>query len=415
MRRRLAVFLAACLVLPLIACGDGSRRAAKVIDVAAGESIQTAVDQAVKGDVVLVAAGVYREQVVIDTAGVTLRGADRNATILDGGDSMDTGVLVSAPGVSVENLTVRNFTVNGVLATGLTEQNDSSQLDGFRMAWLTAHNNGLYGLYAFQAVNGTIIDSYVSGHPDSGIYVGQCGNAGAADTSTDKRPCNVVVQRVTAELNAIGYSGTNGSQVYVVESVFRNNRIGITPNSQSLEFRSPQTEAVIAGNLVENNDSPDAPEQGSGGFAYGIAIGSGVGNVVVKNRVTGHEGVGIAVTTLDRFTPEGNRVEANVLADNGIDLGYWLTGESADAKGNCFAGNTFATSSPADIERVMACGEPATLQAEVVAPIPSPQGPSYRDVPPPPDQPTMPGDVRSLAAAAPFALPSLDAIEVPEP
>ena len=102
-------------------------------------------------------------------------------------------------------------------------------LERFRVAYVTAYNNGLYGIYAFQSRNGVIEHSYASGHPDAGIYVRQC------------EVCNTVIDAVTAENNAIGYYGTNASgNVYVVRSIFKGNRLGLAPNSQRQELLSPQ-------------------------------------------------------------------------------------------------------------------------------------------------------------------------------
>jgi nitrous oxidase accessory protein NosD len=417
---RRAIGCVACVgvVAVAAACG-GDSDGGQVIEVAAGESIQAAVDRAGSGDLVLIAPGEYSEQIVIDTENITLRGEDRNTVILDGGDALDTAVLATADGVTIENLTVRNYLTNGIVVSGVDGSGSDRQLDGFRIAYVTAYNNGLYGLYSFQAGNGTIADSYASGHPDSGVYVGQCGTpavTGGDSAAAALEPCNVVVERLTAEYNALGYSGTNGSQVWVINSVFRSNRIGITPNSQSLELRSPQTEATIAGNLVIDNDSPDAPEQAAGGFAVGIAVGSGTANRIVNNRVVGHDGAGILVTTLDRFEPAGNEVRGNVVEDNGVDLGYWRTGGDTPLDGNCFAGNTFTTSSPASIESAMPCeAAGASTDAPVVTMPTSPEGPRYQDVPAPPSQPTMPGDVRAVPTGPPgFTEPSLDAIAVPD-
>ena len=410
--------VASCLAGIAACSGDSDDRAPQVIEVQAGESIQAAVDRARAGDLVLVQPGVYHEAVVIDRAGVSLRGVDRNTVVLDGQGELGNGILVMADGVSVENLTVHHYTVNGVVFNGVGESGDEQQLTGFRIAYVTAYDNGLYGLYAFQATDGVIVDSYASGHQDSGIYVGQCGNPFRGDESTgttpaDPAPCNVLVQRTTAELNAVGFEGTNASQVWVVESVFRNNRIGITPNSQSLERRPPATEAVIVGNLVIDNDTADAPEQGSGGFGLGIAVGSGVGNLILRNRVIGHDGIGITVTLLDRFTPLQNRVEGNVLADNSVDLAYWLTGGPTDSHGNCFVGNDFITSSPEDIETVLPCDKVVIIDAPVLELLRSPAGPKPFDVPAPPEQPTMPGDVRAFPAKPSFTEPDVDAIQVP--
>ena len=48
-----------------------------------------------------------------------------------------------------------------------------------------------------------------------------------------------MISDVTAEYSEFGYSGTNGSGVTIVNSVFRNNRIGVVPNSQDVEEFPP--------------------------------------------------------------------------------------------------------------------------------------------------------------------------------
>ena len=84
------------------------------------KTIQAGVDRAKAGDLVLVSPGVYRESVEIATAGIVLRGVDRNRTILDGEFRRANGVFVAgADGVAVENLTTRNYTENGVFWSGV--------------------------------------------------------------------------------------------------------------------------------------------------------------------------------------------------------------------------------------------------------------------------------------------------------
>ena len=74
--RRLGVsILEIFCVVTAVGCGaDGA--VAKVIEVAPGSSIQEAVDRASSGDVVLVQPGTYHETIVIDRAGITLRGVE---------------------------------------------------------------------------------------------------------------------------------------------------------------------------------------------------------------------------------------------------------------------------------------------------------------------------------------------------
>lgn len=402
----------ACLLGPLAlavsACGaDGEGAGHRVLTVPEQYgTIQGAVDAARPGDLVLVEPGTYHEEVVVDTDSITIRGVDRNEVVLDGRDELGNGIEVTASGVAVENLTLTGYRFNGVMVNGADGEyraDGSGSVDGYRVDHVTTYNNGLYGIYAFAARNGTISNSYASGHPDSGIYVGQC------------KPCNVVIRAVTAEFNAIGYYGTNASGgVYVVESTFRGNRLGIAPNSQDAERLAPQEETVVAGNLVIGEGAEGAPRILQGFFGGGIAVGGGTSNTVTRNLVVGHEAYGIGLVALGPYDPIGNRVEENVLEDNRIDLLY-APADRAQATGNCFVANTFATSWPAGIEEVMPCG--ASSPGPDVGDPDLPDAPPDPDGPPPapPAQRTMP-DPRtppSGPAGAPD-VPDLGAIAVPQ-
>jgi hypothetical protein len=321
-------------------------------------TIQAAVDAARPGDMVLISPGEYHEGVEIRTPFVTIRGLERNTVILDGKDTLDNGILAAANGIAVENLTIRRYLTNGLLFTKAYDADDpetAPPLQGYRASYVTAYNNQQYGLYAFFAQDGIFEHSYASGHPDSGLYIGQC------------KPCNAIVDDVTAERNALGYSGTNASgNLFIINSVWRNNRIGMTPNSQNLERLSPQGDVVIAGNVVADNDEPQSPSTPEGAFGLGIAIGGGNRNQIVRNRVIGHSNAGIAISDLNEFKPSGNRVEGNVVEGNEVDLAMYLAvaGET-EPNENCFAANTFASSSPNSIETVLPCGDgPSSFTSE---------------------------------------------------
>ena len=85
----------------------------------------------------------------------------------------ENGIKVFANGVAVENLTVaEQHGQRRVLHRRLRDKYVTSR--GTGPAYVTAYNNGLYGVYAFNATNGLFEHSYGSGHPDSAFYIGQC-------------------------------------------------------------------------------------------------------------------------------------------------------------------------------------------------------------------------------------------------
>jgi plastocyanin len=301
-------------------------------------SIQEAVDAAAPGDLILIGPGVYREAVRVTTPYLTIRGVDRNEVILDGGFREVNGIHVFSDGVAVENLTARHYLLNGFYWTGV---------EGYRASYVTAHNNGDYGLYAFDSVRGQFDHSYASGHPDSGFYIGQC------------YPCHAVISDVLAERNGLGYSGTNaGGDLVIANSEWRLNMSGIVPNTLDSELYPPERETTIVGNYVHDNNNEDAPAKD---FQYialgtGILLAGGLDNVVERNRVEDHEAYGIAtIPLLDRnfWIAGGNEVRDNEVSGSGLaDL---LLGAPATG-GNCFQGNRFGTSLPPAIQLVAGCG-----------------------------------------------------------
>lgn len=412
---------AAAMSLLAVGCGgggDGTTAAqpgggGATIRVPADQpSIQQAVDSAAEGDLVLISPGTYREAVTVTRPRIVVRGLNRNTVILDGDDTLDNGITVQSDGVAVENLTVRRYTNNGVLVNGAHEYTSGTPHEGdgvggedqmkesgaqpgagddvvrgYRMSYVTAYNNGLYGLYAFASRDGLIERSYTSGHPDSGVYIGQC------------RPCNAVVRKTVMEVNAIGYFGTNtNGGVTVVDSVMKDNRLGAALNSDDAELLAPARATVFVGNVVTGNQNARAPEIEEGFTGGGVGIRGGVDHVIERNLITGNGGAGVLVTDAEGYRARGNRVAGNVLREQAFDL-------VAQARTpGCFTGNLFSSSDPANIEKVYPCaGKPtASKQPQGYRPPVPPPTVDYTTIPAPPRQPTMPG-----AATAP-ARPATD-------
>ena len=413
--RIMVALVAGAFALLATACGSvgDTGSSGRILEVPGQyASIQDAVDTARSGDVVLVAAGTYNEAVEVTTDGIAIRGVDRSTVVLDGQHSLVNGFTVVSDGVAIENLTVHSYTQNGVVFSsvfapggdsGAAYDSNTQPLDGYRVSYVTTYNNGLYGVYAFGSRNGLIEHTYASGHPSSGFYVGQC------------KPCDVVITDVVAERNAIGYYGTNASGgVYVVRSEFRNNRLGVAPNSQRAELLAPQVETFVVANLIADNDDPLAPAIAEGFFGVGIAVGGGTRNVIERNVVRGHDGVGIHVAPLDGFVPEGNLIRDNDVSGNAIDLGY----DSADGAqlGNCFEGNRFVVSQPADIEQVFGCSTGRPSGPVAVALPAAPPDVDYRLVSKPGPQRSRPGPVDGpVGFVGPPRLPTLAALTAPSP
>jgi hypothetical protein len=328
-----------------------------------------------------------------------LRGVDRNEVIIDGQFALGTGIMVGADAVAIENMTARNFTLNGFYWTGV---------NGFRGSYLTAYNNGDYGIYGFGATDGVFEHSYASGSPDSAFYIGQCD------------PCHVIVDDVTGAYSGLGYSGTNSSgEMYVMNSRFVHNRTGLSTTTFDIELFPPNHQTVIAGNLISDNGLEN---EASGFYATETLAGNGVAlagsnaNIVRNNYIARNRNNGIVIVPLlDRhyWPATGHQIRDNVILASGrADLSAGGFGTMH----NCFEGNRFHTSLPWGLQLLNGCdglrfpiasdlssdlmffgaiGQIFTGHFKVL---------DYRDRPTPPPQPQMPGgaDAPVIPAAHPF-------------
>jgi len=369
------------------------------------KTIQAAVDAAKPDSLVLVSPGVYKEAVTVTTPRLVIRGLDRASTVLDGGFTRDNGIKALADGVAVENMTARNFTKNGFFWTGV---------QGYRGSYLTAIRNGDYGIYAFDSTDGQFDHDYGAGSPDAGFYIGQC------------FPCNAVITDSLAEWNGIGYSGTNaGGNLVIANSVWRDNRIGIVPNSGTSEKNPPQHGATIVGNTVydNNNAKTAAIDIAQLAIGNGILVAGGNDNIVERNLVYDHDLTGIGVIPLPEkainpdnpdainFDARRNKVIGNEVRESrAADLALVTSiTDATDAGGNCFSRNHVSSSLPVGLQKLVACGHPPSGAYKTdlarfvrLLTVKKPGGADYRKValPAPPDLPDMPDAATAPARAA---------------
>jgi hypothetical protein len=344
--------------------------------------------------------------------GITIRGVDRNDVVIDGEFERANGIqALFTDGVVVENLTSMNHTLNGVFWSGVR---------GYRASYVTAVNNGDYGIYAFDSGDGLFEHSYASGSPDASFYIGQC------------NPCDAVITDSIGEYSGLGYSGSNAStNIYIVNNVFRHNGTGAAPNSLDGELLPPAENVVVAGNLIHDNGYGEFPHKTAqwATQGIGIAMAGTVDSLVVENRIFNHPLNGIQVfpnVDANVWMSSGNEVSRNVVHGSGLgDL--TLTGPGGS--GNCFANNDHGWSMPAGLELSQGCDalrwpvlwELGALSAQFGRVIErglelDPET-FHGDMPVPPDQPQMPGGADAPVAPAvgvfASAEPDLDAISTP--
>jgi parallel beta-helix repeat protein len=425
MRGRILVLVVALLALA------APSRAAACRTIAVAGSIQAALAQSQPCDWIVIPPGTYRESLVVTTPSVHLRGLNRNAVVLDGRHGQGTtGIEIRAPGVSVENMTVRNF--DGRDRTGGRQVwwNGGGTPGGIR-AWrgryLTTYDTGLTGVAgvaATSAVGGSLDHVYAAGFADAGIAVAGC------------RDCQVTVAHAFAERNAVGLSATNaGGRLVVQDSVFARNAVGLAATS-SATAGSPGAQLGTCGagtpaslpasiastgisrctvfrrNRVESNDNLTVPFDTAAPplpWGSGIVLSGTYGDSVANNIVTGNQNLGILLreradpsptaSGADFFQSTGNRVSRNIVRGGRWDVALegGLFG-AMQSVGNCVSGNLIRRSLPADL-RPWSCmlrttpNPDATSSNAVlrfVTKLETAGAHRPRAQPPPPAQPTMP-------------------------
>ncbi|HYS21234.1 MAG TPA: parallel beta-helix domain-containing protein [Gemmatimonadales bacterium] len=346
---------------PLAPSPVADRVAAAGVLVNPGGSIQAAIDAAAPGTVIRIAPGSYTEALTIKKPNLTLLGLGGGA----GGDDPASGVVLQNPGhqedgitvtaagsgVAIRDLTVRGFGSNGVHLDGV---------DGFRLSGITAQDDGEYGLFPVRSSHGVIEGCHVSGHSDTGIYVGQ------------SRDVAILGNVTFANVNGIEIE--NSSDVRAIANETYDNTAGIlVVVLPGLDVKAT-AHILIAGNRVHDNNHANFgnPQDivavvppGSGILVVGADTVSVVGNAVTGNHFVGI-GLGSSLTLgalaglpPSAFAdidpdPDGVRVVGNRVTGNGgaspipflpaVDLLWDGRGTS-----DCWQGNTFGTSAPAPL------------------------------------------------------------------
>jgi len=398
--------------------------------------VQAAVDAAKPGDWILIGPGDYKAAgtrfpsgahgddragagVLIQKAGLWLRGMDRNSVWIDGTKPgsprcsaatsdqnfgpLDSGgnaggrngiLVYKAPDVIVENLSVCNF-MTGDLGggdqiwwDGGASTGTQSSLGTWWGSYLTAtssyfkDNNSPsagYGIYSSNTKppgQGVFAHDYASNMNDSSFYVGACPD------------CSVTLDDVHAENAPQGYSGTNsGGHVVVKNSEFDNNETGFaTGDLNNDDAPGPQDGTcpgdsvnphappniqrthvcwVFTNNYVHDNNNPNVPSKGVAGAApvgTGITIYGGRHDVFTGNHIVHNGAWGIIFVPF----PDTEQPPDVAHCDGGADLSTpgsplcYYDNWGSEFANNTMSGNGFfGNQSNGDIAEASQSGGPS--------------------------------------------------------
>jgi hypothetical protein len=329
-------------------------------------TIQAAINKAKPGDTVKVAHGTYKE-------GVKISGAAKRYIKLIGDPQAPGKVVLEGKGIAAANGVQINGAVN-VTVNGLQAQHYKANgffavnTRNYTFTNLKAFLVGVYGIYAFNAVGGTITDSEAAWNSDSGFYIGQ--------TPPQAKPVRSIVKHITSYGNVLGWSGTNMRYVTISQSKFYNNGTGVVPNTLSSEKYEPESDNIITDNdIFWNNFNyyAGAPfkvgKAAADSTAYPVGVGAllfgGHDNRIDNNRIYGNwlAGAGmiqqiiLALTKKDPLAElEGNQITNNQFGLNGTDLNARDIVYDGNGTNNCISGNTgVRVTVPADQSTFAAC------------------------------------------------------------
>jgi len=310
MTRRAASRLARTLFATALAGALAAPAFAETIRVRAGESIAKSIERATPGSVIEVEPGTYREALVIDTPGITLRGivSGTQRPILDGEGERNDGVIASGSPFSMTGFAVQHYKGNGIT---------TQQVDGATLSDLVIDDTGRYGVYPIQSRNVSITHCSVTSIKDAGIYVGESERA------------VVAYNEVFGNVAGIEIENTNDADVH--DNVAYDNTAGILVFVLPGKVLKEAKRNHLHHNWVLHNNTPNFGDPNSivGGLPYGLGIlVMGADDTLVENNwVRGNHSSGIGVIRLApeesakdpelEPLPDGTRVLFNYAVGNG--------------------------------------------------------------------------------------------------
>ncbi|HEX3622442.1 MAG TPA: right-handed parallel beta-helix repeat-containing protein [Acidimicrobiales bacterium] len=246
--------------------------AAAVVNVPSdAPTIQGAVDTVAAGGTVVVAPGVYHEQVDFHGRDLELRSsAGPMATVIDAGGAA-TGVTIDG---SVPRATaLRGFTIRGATGVGLVIAGGSPTIEGN----IVTGNSGTYGGGLTVFGGGALIkDNIVRGNTAAlggGIYV--------ADTSGAEVVGNTIEGNTAMEGGGMATNGVNG--LVILDNVFRQN--------SSTAFGGAISTANHASLMITQNVFVDNESGEGGALAFTVPFEE-QGPKVVSNTLVGNRAPG---------------------------------------------------------------------------------------------------------------------------
>jgi parallel beta-helix repeat protein len=238
--------------------------------------IQDAINVATSGDTILVRAGTYYENVVVNKS-LLLIGENKDATVIDGGGTGNV-LNITASHVVVENFTIMN-------SGGWP----SSGVHLMRISNSTIKNsnikNNYYGIVLEESSSNTISENIITNNDYYGISIGSSSNSN-----------KVFRNRLEDNIGDGIYIGYSSKNTVSANNMTRNGSTGIF-----LYFASNNT--IFKNNIKENKDGI-------------VLLDSSNNNTISENNVVANTHIGIFIGELIISGSSNNTIYGNTLTAN---------------------------------------------------------------------------------------------------
>src|SRR5581483_6966017 len=300
------------------------------------EHIQEAVDASGDNTDILVLPGVYREEPsraaptttsgdlqdgsysfeyqaahpndqnligIIGKKNITLEGTGLTPAdvLIDNGFVKDVGVRCDrCEGFIVRNLKQQDANEHGIYVV------DS---DGYIFDRAVGAYNKEYSLFSFASDHGLYTDCDAYGGGDSGLYIG-----GQPDTHALGRFA-AEVRTTKMHHSALGFSGTQGSSIWMHDNDVYDNAIGLSFDSENDHPNFPERFSLIENNLLHDNifdiyaPTSDVPARGPGYDFFRYPVGTamwiigGDDNIIRNNVIWNNSRFGIILARNPQEAP----------------------------------------------------------------------------------------------------------------
>lgn len=260
-------------------------------------TIQSAIDAANTGDTIYVYSGIYNEHLIVNKT-LSLKGEDRDTTIIDGGGFWDV-VYVDADWVNI---------------TGFTVTNGGSDWDDAGIKFFSVQNssitdcnvssNSFVGVYLHQSNNNTIAKNTLLSNNMPGIYLLLSDHNTVAGNNLSK--------------NFLGIALIDTMNNTFVDNMMLDD--GIFVNGDSLEYWN--THIMDTSNTVNGRPVRYWKDTVGGTIppGSGQVILANCSGVIVENQNVSHGAVGINLGY-----SSGNIIANNIASDSAGGISLWYS------------------------------------------------------------------------------------------